>query len=437
MTPLELLRQLLRIDTTNPPGAEEEAAHALEARLSAGGLKTEIVRSPEGRASLIARLEGPTDRPALVLLSHTDVVGAERERWSRDPFGAEVEDGFVWGRGALDMKGIAVLHAEAACALGDSGATPTREVIVCAVADEETGGAQGADWLLSEHGDALGFDDHRPPPEVLGEGAFGLMGVLDVPVMPIALGEKSSLWLDLRAEGEPGHGSLPPARQATLNLARFLSNTAGFGTPRLHPVMREQFAALGRATSGTLAALFRALASPAGGGFVRVVAPQLRRRGAIGALLSDTISLTMFNAGYKHNVVPGEATAALDCRLLPDTEPNDFLEHLRRKAGPFGVDISARPPMRSPVSERGLLWDALVHASQALDAACVVVPTISPAMTDVRFFRKRGATGYGWVPMVLSPELLTTIHGHDERVPVDEFERAVGAMTAVVERAAG
>ncbi|MGH2695259.1 MAG: M20/M25/M40 family metallo-hydrolase [Actinomycetota bacterium] len=435
MSGLDLFRQLLRIDTTNPPGSEDDAAQALEARLSAGGLKCEILRSPEGRANLVARLEGSTDRPALVLLSHTDVVGVEPDSWSRDPFGAEIEDGFVWGRGALDMKGIAAMHAEAACALASSGSAPTREVVVCAVADEEAGGAQGAEWLLSEHADAVGFGEGRPPPEVLGEGAYGLDGVLDVPVMPVALGEKSSLWLDLRAEGEPGHASLPPERQAALNLARFLSAAAGFGPPRLHPVMREQFALLASATSGVQAAAFRVLASGAGGTLVKAIAPQLRRRGPIGALLSDTISLTILDAGYKHNVVPGEATAALDCRLLPDTEPDDFLAHLRRKAGRFGVTISPRPPMRSPVSDKGPLWPTLVDASGALDPSCVVVPTISPAMTDVRFFRQRGATGYGWVPLVATLELITTIHGHDERVPVAAFERAVELMTEVVRRA--
>ena len=435
MTGLDLLRQLLRIDTTNPPGSEEDAAQALEARLSSGGLKCEILRSPEGRANLVARLEGPTDQPALVLLSHTDVVGVEPDRWSRDPFGAEIEDGFVWGRGALDMKGIAVMHAEAACSLASSGAEPAREVVVCSVADEETGGSQGAQWLLAERADAVGFGERRPAPEVLGEGAYGLSGVLNVPVMPVALGEKSSLWLDLRAEAEPGHASMPPSQQAALNLARFLSATAGFGPPRLHPVMREQFAALASATSGVQGAAFRALASRAGGALVKAIAPQLRRRGPIGALLSDTISLTILDAGYKHNVIPGEATAALDCRLLPDTDPDDFLADLRRKAGRHGVDISSRPPMRSPVSERGPLWSSLVAASQALDPACVVVPTISPAMTDVRFFRQRGATGYGWVPMIASRELLATIHGHDERVPVKDFERAVGLTAEVVRNA--
>jgi acetylornithine deacetylase/succinyl-diaminopimelate desuccinylase-like protein len=435
VTGLELLRQLLRINTTNPPGSEEEAAQALEARLSSGGLKCEILRSPEGRANLVARLEGPTDRPALVLLSHTDVVGVEPDRWSRDPFGAEIEDGCVWGRGALDMKGIAVMHAEAACALASSGSGPSREVVVCAVADEEVGGAQGAEWLLSEHPDAVGFGDGRPPPEVLGEGAYGLGGVLDVPLMPVALGEKSSLWLDLRAEGEPGHASLPPPRQAALNLARFLSDSAGFGPPRLHPVMREQFATLASATSGVQGAAFRVLASRAGGTLVKAIAPQLRRRGPIGALLSDTVSLTILDAGYKHNVIPGEATAALDCRLLPDTDPDDFLAHLRRKADRFGVELSPRPSMRSPVSDRGALWSRLVEASRALDRDCVVVPTISPAMTDVRFFRQRGATGYGWVPLIASLDLLTTIHGHDERVPVEAFERAV-ELTAEVVRTA-
>jgi acetylornithine deacetylase/succinyl-diaminopimelate desuccinylase-like protein len=199
--------------------------------------------------------------------------------------------------------------------------------------------------------------------------------------------------------------------------------------------MREQFATLASATSGIQGAAFRALASRAGGTLVRAIAPQLRRRGPIGALLSDTVSLTILDAGYKHNVIPGEATAALDCRLLPDTDPDDFLARLRRKAVRYGVELSPRPSMRSPVSDRGPLWSRLVEASRALDRDCVVVPTISPAMTDERFFRQRGATGYGWVPLIASLDLLTTIHGHDERVPVEAFERAVELTAEVVRNA--
>ncbi|MDQ3645358.1 MAG: M20/M25/M40 family metallo-hydrolase, partial [Actinomycetota bacterium] len=143
MMPTELLQELLRVDSTNPPGNEEAAANMLEGHLAAAGVGAKIVRSPQGRPSLIGRIPGRADRAALVLLSHTDVVPVERERWTRDPFGGEIADGAIWGRGALDMKGIAVMHAEAVAQLSRAG-TSEREVIFVSVADEETGGGQGA-----------------------------------------------------------------------------------------------------------------------------------------------------------------------------------------------------------------------------------------------------------------------------------------------------
>jgi acetylornithine deacetylase/succinyl-diaminopimelate desuccinylase-like protein len=155
---IELLQDLLRTRTVNPPGEEAAAAGILEAYLSAAGLKTKILDSPQGRSSLIARLEGPHDRPALVLLSHSDVVPVEEEKWSRDPFGAEVADGFIWGRGALDMKSIAVMHAVAVAELAGSKRAPTREVILVMAADEEAGGGEGARWLVEEHSDRVGSE---------------------------------------------------------------------------------------------------------------------------------------------------------------------------------------------------------------------------------------------------------------------------------------
>ncbi len=151
MPAIDLLVDLLRIDTTNPPGNEGPCAEILESYLAAAGLDTQILVSPEGRPNLVARFGDRPDRPPLVLLSHTDVVGVEPDKWSHDPFGGDVADGFVWGRGTLDMKGISVMHADAAAAVARSGATPERDVIVVAVADEEAGGNHGAEWLCREH----------------------------------------------------------------------------------------------------------------------------------------------------------------------------------------------------------------------------------------------------------------------------------------------
>jgi acetylornithine deacetylase/succinyl-diaminopimelate desuccinylase-like protein len=436
LSSVELLRSLLRARTINPPGEEAAAAALLDTYLSNGGLETKVLISPEGRSNLIARLDGPQNQPALVLLSHSDVVPAEEESWSRDPFGGELAEGFIWGRGALDMKSIAVMHAVAVAELARSGHTPAREVIVVMVADEETGGGEGARWLLDDHAVQVGFGDGRPPPEVLGEGAYGLTGMLDRPVIPIALGEKTALWFDVVAKGSPGHGALPPQKQAALNLATLVNEIAGFGTPRVHPVIREQFSTLTAAASGATAAVFRALASPAGGAVARAIAPQLRKTGALGLLLSDSATPTGLSAGYKSNVVPAQARASFDCRLLPDTDIDEFVSSVGSKARRRGGGVeNIEEKGHGPVSGKGPLFEILKQVSGELVRGAVAAGSLSPGITDLRFFRARGATGYGWCPLVLTPELLATIHGHDERVGIEDFEKAVTVMSDVVLRA--
>ncbi|HVM35780.1 MAG TPA: M20/M25/M40 family metallo-hydrolase [Actinomycetota bacterium] len=424
-----LLADLVRIDTTNPPGNESPAAERLEAELEAAGMDVRIFSSPAGRANLIGRVEGDPARPALVLLSHLDVVGVEEDKWSRSPFGAEEADGHLWGRGALDMKAVAVMHACAAVAAATSA---RREIVVAAVADEEVGGVEGARWLVQEHPDLVGFRDGSPPPHVLGEGAYGIDGLLDRPILPIALGEKQAVRVAATTAGDPGHGALPPRRQAIVDLARFVDDVAGYGKARLHPVVREQLGAMAGAAVNSRKRALQVLASAPGAAAVRAIAPLLRPQPALASLLSDVVSVTTFNAGYKNNVVPGEAAATLDCRLLPDTDIDSFLSGLRRKADEYGVRLTERSRHGGPVSAKSSLFETLRRASAGVAGAPEVVPTISPAMTDVRFFRARGAIGYGWVPLVITPELIATIHGHDERIPLAGFDGAVEAMTRAV-----
>jgi acetylornithine deacetylase/succinyl-diaminopimelate desuccinylase-like protein len=431
-----LLQELLRIDTTNPPGGEGPAAELLDAHLSEAGLESRIVKGPAGRPNVVSRIPGPTDRPALVLLSHTDVVGVESERWAHDPFGGEMAEGALWGRGALDMKSICVMHAEAASALAASGATPAREVVVAAVADEEAGGEQGAAWLAKEHAELLGFGEGRPAPEVLGEGAFGLSEVIERPVMPVAFGEKTAVWMDIVATGDPGHGALPPQHQAPEQLARAITAVAGFNHPRVHPVMAAQMRALAPHAGAFRGRLMRTLGGRAGKHVVRALHGAFVRSGPVGTLLADSVTPTQLTAGYKNNVVPGSAQASFDCRLLPDTDVDSFASDIQRRVDPYDVKVHVRRSHGGPVSERTSLFDAIARACSGMSERPLVVPTLSPGFTDLRHLRRMGATGYGWVPLVLPRKLLATIHGHDERVPVAGFEQAVDVMTSLVREVA-
>ena len=437
MTALELLRDLVRIRSVNPPGDEDGVAATLQGYLSDAGLATDVLRSPTGRPTLVARLAGPRDRPALVLLSHSDVVPAEEDRWTHDPFGAEIADGFVWGRGTLDMKGIAVMHAVAVAELARAVRARSREVVVVVAADEEAGGGEGARWLVEQHPTLVGLGDGRPPPEVLSEGSYGLTGVLREPVVPVAVGEKTAVWLEVECEGESGHGALPPVRQAPVAVADLVREIGGFRRPRVHPVMREHFAALAPVAPPPVAAVLRALASPAGDVVARAVAPRMRRASALGLLLSDSVTATTISAGYKANVVPGTARVSFDARLLPDTDVGEFVSWAERRAARRGgrvVDVVDAG--QGPVSRPGPLLEVLQEASRALAPAAVAAPSLSPGITDLRFFRAAGATGYGWCPLLLTPDLLAGVHGHDERVAVDGFDRAVELTTRVVVTAA-
>jgi acetylornithine deacetylase/succinyl-diaminopimelate desuccinylase-like protein len=437
---LERLAELVRIRSVNPAeqgeaDGEARVAELLRAPLDAAGLETEVLTSPAGRPSLLARLPGPTDVSPLVLVSHLDVVPVEPAAWSHDPFGGEVHDGQLWGRGTLDMKGIAVMHGEAVTALATSGATPTREVVVVAVADEEAGGAQGAGWLTREQPERVGLREGSPPPDVLGEGGFGLSGILPSALMPIVVGEKSPLWVRARATAASGHGSLPPTDQAIRNLARFLAQVSGPRTARVHPVMREQFARFAEVTDGVQSRLFGLLAGRRGNVAVRALAPLLRARAStVGHLLADTITPTQVHAGYQHNVVPGAAEASFDCRLLPDTDADVVLRELADAGRGLGVGIEVVGRSSSPISPVGDLFDTIADVSAALPDTPIPVASLTPGITDLRFWRSRGATAYGWAPVVLSPEQVATFHGHDERIPVAGFEDAVTAMTEVVRR---
>lgn len=438
MDTVGLLQDLVRVRSIDPPGdGEGQVAERLREELVAGGLDAEIVTSPAGRPSLIARVPGRDDRPPLVLLSHTDVVPVEEDEWRHDPFGAEHLDGEVWGRGTLDMKGIAVMHAAGALALAAGGREPSREVIVVAVADEEAGGAEGAGWLVRDHPGLVGFRDARPAPEVLGEGGFGLTGILPRAIMPIITGEKAPLRFRARATGTPGHGSMPPDEQAIRRLGRFVESVSGPGRARVHPVMSAQFEVLAEAAEGVQARLFRLLAGPTGNLTVRALAPQLRERaGVIGHLLSDTITPTEVHAGYKDNVVPGLAEARFDARLLPDSDADDVLGSVRRIGRKHGIEVEETARAGGPTSSRGALFELLAEVSGQLAGAPLPTASLTPGVTDLRFFRSRGAAAYGWAPLVLDPELLATFHGTDERIPVEGFLAACEAMEEVVVRAA-
>jgi acetylornithine deacetylase/succinyl-diaminopimelate desuccinylase-like protein len=424
-----LLADLIRIDTTNPPGGETAAADALARKLGADGLTAEVLESSPGRGNLYARLAGRGAGRPVILLAHLDVVPADPRGWHHPPFGGVREQGYVYGRGALDCKGVAAVELMTLLALKRSAQPLDRDVILLATADEETGGRAGAGWLVQ----------HRP--ELLGNAEFlvtegdhvhlrrspkGVQKVLQV-----AIAEKTPCWVKLSAHGETGHGSTPPPQTAVTRLVRALNKLRRYRTPvRVVRPVEEYFAALARLEAeplrGRLSHLGESLEDP---GFLA----EFTRNPHQNALVRNTLTPTVLAAGVKTNVIPAEATAELDCRLLPGERPADFLGLLREVIGDPSVRVEPLLSFPASSSDAGSPFMAAVRrlATTELGGA-PVVPSVIAGFTDSHYFREHGVASYGFVPFVLTEDDERTVHGVNERVSVDNLRAGVQRLTSLL-----
>lgn len=432
---VEITREYLRIDTTNPPGNERPAADLLGKILEDAGLEATIVESEPGRGNLVARLPGrPGARGVpggtgrgLALLHHLDVVPAEASEWSVDPFGAEIRDGCLWGRGAIDMKSVGVMQLMTVLALAREHTPLERDVVYIAVADEEAGGLMGAAFMTQQHPDLVACTD------VINEGGYGLTDSKP-PLMACALSEKALLWVRLTARGTPGHGSMPPDDQAIGKLLAALSDLAAH-PPALHisPLVERTFRAMAAGSGPARRRLLEGLLRPQ----ARPLLPRLARRMPRHqrALLGDVISITRVTSGYKENVVPGTAEATLDCRLLPETDPEEFFGALTARMAGHGVATEIAFSDGPHGTSEGPLLPLLEEVCSGAFPAAVFAPVLCPAFTDSRYFRQLGADAYGLVPVMLRNDELATFHGIDERIPLDGLRRGCEVMHEIVTRA--
>lgn len=411
------LRRYLRLDTTNPPGNEERAARFLEEVLGSEGVAARVEVSAPGRANLIARLPSAApERGPLVLLHHADVVPASREAWSADPFGAEVRDGYVYGRGALDMKSVGVLHLCAFLALKRAGVEPKQDVIFLMVADEETGGRWGARWMFEREPSlreaSMVLDEGGLIEEVPGDGT---------PRYQVAVAQKIPCQVRLEARGDAGHGSMPVPDSACDRLVRALHRVQGMqGRVRVHPVVQAHFRGLAGLAPPAKARQFEDLeTSLQEAAFREEICEDPSHRSA----LTDSVALTMLRAGEKVNVIPGQAAAYLDCRLLPDSRPAAFIEDLARLVDDLAVTVE--PVLQSEPSGvsalEGMFWDALDTCARRAGCQGVFLPLLLPGATDGRFFRRKGIPTYGFAPFRLTREEVRRIHGADERISMDNM----------------
>lgn len=412
----QLLSDYLRIDTSNPPGNEALAVDFLGSLLEAEGISFERAESAPGRSNLFARL-GPSSG-GVCLLSHTDVVPVERQYWEVEPFAGLVRDGLVWGRGALDMKGMGIIELMTFLLLKRQGVGLRRSVTFLAAADEEAGSAFGLSWIA----------DNRPSwldtELVINEGAYGLsINAKLPPIFQVAPSEKVPVWVKLTVNGRPGHGSVPHGDNCAEHLVEALSRVAAWQhSVRLTPLMESHVKAMVRA--GVLGAADE-------GGVLRAAA----RSPALRARLANTVSLTTISTGIKVNVIPATATATLDCRLLPDVDVDGFLAELRGVIADERVGMETLNRFEGSESTMDTEFVHTVHDVVAeLVEGAHVAPEMTSGFTDSRIYRVRGIPAYGFVPCLLPPEELAGVHGHNERISIDNLRLGMQVLYEVVRR---
>jgi acetylornithine deacetylase/succinyl-diaminopimelate desuccinylase-like protein len=422
----DLLGNIVRIDTTNPPGGETAAANALARALQAEGIQAQVVESAPGRGNLHARLRGRGSGRPIILLSHLDVVPADGRGWRVPPFSGKRDGGWVWGRGTIDAKGVAAIQTMALIALARSGQPPPRDVILLATADEETGGRAGAGWLVEHRPDLLGGAEF-----LMTEGDHIHVRDRHRRVAQVAIGEKTPCWLKLTARGNTGHGSTPPPQTAVTRLVRAINKLRRLQTPiRVVPSVETYFGALGALEPEPLRShlkhLARSLEDP-------TFLTEFTRNPRQNALVRNTITPTVLSAGTKTNVIPPEATAQLDCRLLPGEKPADFLSLLRDVIADDAIEIETILSFAASASPADSAFMTAVRKLVAAEFSDVpVVPSVIPGFTDSHYFREHGIASYGFVPFVLTEEDEKSVHGVNERVSVENLREGVRRLVALL-----
>jgi acetylornithine deacetylase/succinyl-diaminopimelate desuccinylase-like protein len=409
---VDLCRELLRMDTSNygddsGPG-ERKAAEYVAALLDEVGIASRLYESAPGRTSLVAHW-GPSEGDPLLLHGHLDVVPAAAEDWQVDPFSGEIQDGYLWGRGAIDMKDFDAMLLAVVRHRQRTGRVPDRPIRLCFTADEEAGGHSGAEFLVEQHRDEL-----EGCTEAVGEvGGFSTT-VRGQRLYLIEAAEKGMAWLKLTARGTAGHGSMVNPDNAVSRLTAAVARIGAYEWPvRLTPTMEVLLATVG---------------DLAGAEVTPETAPDLVQEfgGAarmLGAVISNTLQPTMLQSGYKVNVVPSEATAWVDGRFLPGYE-DEFRATLEELVGEgISIDeLSWQQPWETPYD--GALVASMERSILAEDPDAIVAPYLMSGGTDAKHFRALGLRSYGFAPLRLPEDLDFTalFHGVDERVPTAALE---------------
>lgn len=452
---VDSLGALIRIRSINqpdPPGAELEAARWIAGALEDAGLRPEVFEPFSGRGSVVARLRGDgTGGEPLLLLSHLDVVPAPPAGWTHDPFAGDLAEGYLWGRGAVDMKDLTAMELEVVRLLAEearrAGRDPAsdpipglrRDLLFASTADEEAGGSQGIGWLVENH------PEHLRAAGALNESGAVSLTIGERRLYPIGVAEKGYLVYRISVRGTWGHGSMPRDDNAAVLAARVVAALAEPGPVRLTPTMRSFFRGAADALGGDVGRMLRGLAGedPRAGEAALAALCEERHARVARALLRDTISPDVIHAGIKYNVIPGEATIELDCRILPGTsEPQvraSILERLGPElAGTCEIElIISGEPVVAPIDNE--LYDVLSATVRDHDPAGTPLPFMVPFATDAKHLARLGVPSYGFSPLRMDPaeSYLERFHGVDERVSLAALRWGLPVLYDAVRRFCG
>jgi acetylornithine deacetylase/succinyl-diaminopimelate desuccinylase-like protein len=435
-TVMHLVR-LIQEQTVNPPGNELQATRVVKDILEGEGFPQgaiRIVESAPDRVNLVARIKGDGSERPFLLSGHLDVVPVEREQWSHDPFGGELIDGEVWGRGAIDMKGFLAMYLQIFLELYRQKVPLKRDVILAAIADEELGFIHGSSFLVEQHRELI-------------EAEYGLTEAGGFTyyfgkykVYPIQMAEKAVCWLRMRARGKAGHGSVPQTDNPVVKLSRAIEKIGQTKHLPVHisPPFIEMVDAAGEQLSFPLRTLTGLMHSPS---LVNLVLNHVNIEGIniLKALVTNTVSPNMLHAGAKLNVIPSMAEADIDCRLVPGQSPEDAIREIHQIVGDaIEVDViyttgGAEFPTETP------LFTLLEKRTQQMDQEGIVIPLMMPGATDACQYQNAGIKMYGFTPGILPRgiEILQLTHGHDERMPVSFIESGLPVLWDVVNEFCG
>jgi len=424
------LKEYIKIDTSNPPGNEVEGARFLKKILEAESIPCQIFEPSPGRGNLLATLKGNGKRRPLLLLNHMDVVPAEKEQWSSDPFEGVVRNGYLYGRGALDDKSMGITEMMTLLILKREKVPLKRDVLFLATPDEETGGGWGVQWAMEN------IPSLKESEYALNEGSYVILneeGFADQ--YGVSNGQKVLFQLELKAKGTSGHASRPLPDNPNVKLVRALERITKWETPyNILPMVKEYFSKIApkqpQAERRFFEDIEKGVSDPS-------FSAKLTSNPIYNAIVRDTISLTILRGGNKENVIPSESTATLDCRLIPGSSKENFLKEIKKRLGDeieVGVISESLSLPPSPLNTD--LFQAIQKFAAINDPGCPVVPVLLSGATDSRFLREKGIITYDFCPFRLREKELLLVHGTNERIALENLKFGMKVLVEMIKEVA-